>query len=81
MAAGCPVVACDDAVPRPLTRPALTFPARDAARCARGSNGSSTDEGLRARAINSGEKSARELTWDRCARATADVYREVLEED
>jgi len=31
-------------------------------------------------AVKSGKAVARELTWDRCARITADVYREVLEQ-
>ena len=37
-------------------------------------------EGLRTTAVKVGRRIAEELTWDRCARATADVYREVLEE-
>ncbi len=80
MAAGCPVVACEDAVPGPLTRSALTFGARDATALRAVLERLLTDEGLRARTVKSGSDVARELTWDRCARATADVYREVLEE-
>jgi glycosyltransferase involved in cell wall biosynthesis len=37
------------------------------------------DEGLRERSLNLGKEVARRLSWDRCARATAEVYREVLE--
>jgi hypothetical protein len=38
-----------------------------------------TDQGTRERSVNVGVEAAARLTWDRCARATADVYREVLE--
>ena len=79
MAAGTPVVACQDAVPGPLVRAALTFPARDARGLQRLLERLAADEGLRAQAVNAGSEVARELTWDRCARATADVYAEVLE--
>ncbi len=79
MAAGCPVIACEDAVPRPLAAPALTFRARDVSGLRTMLERTLGDEGLRVRAINLGREVARELTWDRCARATADVYREVLE--
>jgi glycosyltransferase involved in cell wall biosynthesis len=39
-----------------------------------------SDEGLRDRLVKLGLEIARSLTWDRCAQATADVYREVLED-
>jgi O-antigen biosynthesis alpha-1,2-mannosyltransferase len=81
MAAGCPVVACADAVPGAIAAAALTFGARDStALRTQLERLAVDDEGLRARTVNAGAKIARELTWDRCARATADVYREVLEE-
>lgn len=80
MAAGCPVIACRDAVPRPLEEAARTFPARDSGALRLELETLLSDEGLRARAINSGREVARRLNWDRCARATADVYREVLEQ-
>ncbi|HEY6327327.1 MAG TPA: glycosyltransferase family 1 protein [Candidatus Cybelea sp.] len=79
MAAGCPVIACRDAVPRPLEEAARSFPAGDSAALRRELERLLADEGLRSRAINSGREVARRLSWDRCARATADVYREVLE--
>lgn len=79
MAARCPVVACADAVPGPLAVAALTFGARDAGGLRTQLERLIADEGVRAAAVNSGAEIARELTWDRCARATADVYREVLE--
>jgi glycosyltransferase involved in cell wall biosynthesis len=80
MAAGCPVVACADAVPAPLAAAALSFPARDVAALRAVLEELLQDEGLRGRASNLGREIARELTWDRCARATADVYREILQE-
>jgi glycosyltransferase involved in cell wall biosynthesis len=80
MAAGCPVVGSADAVPRALASAALTFPTRDAAALSATLQRVLDDEGLRARAIKEGCDVARRLTWDRCARATADVYSEMLEE-
>jgi glycosyltransferase involved in cell wall biosynthesis len=78
MAAGCAVVACEDAVPRLLEPAALTFAARDTGELAAILHDIVADEGLRARFVNSGRRIAQTLTWDRCARATADVYGEVL---
>jgi len=81
MAAGCPVVACEDAVPRVLERAALTFPARDAGALREILVALlSGEETLRTRTIAGGREAARQLTWDRCAHATAGVYREVLEQ-
>jgi glycosyltransferase involved in cell wall biosynthesis len=80
MAAGCPVIACADAVPRPLSLAALTFSAHDVPGLRATIEAVLTNEGLRRRTINSGLQVARALTWARCARETADVYREVLEE-
>jgi len=78
MAAGCPVVANADAVPGAIEDATLTFPSRDAGALRSQLDRLLGDEGLRARAVNLGREVARGLTWDRCARATADVYREVL---
>lgn len=78
MAVGCPVVACEDAVPRILEPAALTFTARDAGELSAILHDVLADAGLRERFVNSGRRIARMLTWDRCARATADVYREVF---
>jgi glycosyltransferase involved in cell wall biosynthesis len=80
MAAGSPVVACEVAVPSPLAEAALMFAARDARALRIALEKLLSDEGLRTRAINLGREAAHRLTWDRCARATADVYREVLEQ-
>lgn len=80
MAVGCPVVACRDAVPRVLEPAALTFAAGNAGELAARIEELLSDEGVRVRFGKLGRAVAASLTWDRCARATADVYREVLEE-
>ncbi len=79
MAAGCPVIACEDAVPRILEPAALTFAARDGVELSAILHDVLADAGLRERFVNLGRRIARTLTWDQCARATADVYREVLD--
>lgn len=80
MAAGCPVVACGDAVPGPLAAAALTFRPRDVGGLRTRLEELLGDESLRTRSIALGRELARDLTWDRCTRATADIYREALEE-
>jgi glycosyltransferase involved in cell wall biosynthesis len=80
MAAGCAVVASDTAVPRVLESGARTFATRDAEALRNVLENLLDDEGLRVRSIEQGREIARQLTWDRCARSTADVYREVLEQ-
>ena len=57
----------------------LDVPARDWRRLAALLGRMLVDQGERERSVNVGLQAARGLTWDRCARATADVYREVLE--
>ncbi len=81
MAVGCPVVACESAVPSPLASAAIRFAARDAGGLRRVLEQLLANPDVRLRAIEKGSEAARNLTWDRCARATADVYREILEED
>jgi glycosyltransferase involved in cell wall biosynthesis len=80
MAARTPVIACSDALPCVLRGAALTFPARDVAAASEAMRRVLTDEGLRTTLVNEGRARAETLTWDRCARSTAQVYREVLEE-
>jgi glycosyltransferase involved in cell wall biosynthesis len=80
MAAGCPVIACADALPLVLEGAALTFPARDAGEASRAMQRVLADQGLRMKLVNEGRARAAEFTWDRCARETANVYREVVEE-
>lgn len=78
MACGVPVVASETAVPRPLDGAVLTFPPRDVGTLTQMLVRVATDEPLRRRLIDAGHERARSLTWDRCAKATAAVYREVV---
>ncbi len=80
MAAGCPVIACADALPGVLRGAALTFAAGDEVAASEAMRSIVSDQGLRTKLVNEGRARAETLTWDRCARATADIYREVLEE-
>lgn len=80
MACGCPVIATDESLPGVLRGAALTFPARNV-EAAREAIVRLLDDGaLRARLVEEGQIRARDLTWDLCARRTAQVYREVFEE-
>ncbi|HZV77949.1 MAG TPA: glycosyltransferase family 1 protein [Candidatus Babeliales bacterium] len=79
MAVGCPVIACEQAVPRPLMDAALTFAPSDARDLQLSLERVLTDEAVRSRAVGLGRAVAANLTWDRCARATAEVYAEVLQ--
>jgi len=79
MAAGCAVIACDDALPTVLQGAALTFRSGDARSAAAAMRTVLSDQGLVAGLVNEGRARAAQLTWDRCAHATADVYREVLQ--
>lgn len=80
MAARCAVIACSDALPGVLRGAALTFAPRDREGAREAMQRVLADEGLRRGLINEGRARAEQLTWDRCALATAAVYREVLEE-
>lgn len=80
MAVGCPVIACEDAVPAVLLDAALTFKARDAAGARAAILRVLADPDLRDGLITRGRALARTYTWDRCAEETAKVYREILEE-
>jgi len=79
MACRTAVIACEAAAPRVLEGGMLIFPARDANALRARMEWLIEDEGLRTALVNEGRARAEVLTWDRCARATADVYREVLE--
>lgn len=79
MAAGCVVVACEDAVPCVLEPAALTFSARNVAELRSILADLLDDQGLRERFVKLGSKIAQRLTWDVCARATADVYAEIVD--
>ena len=78
MAAGTPVIASDEAVPEVLRDAAAIFPARDPGALGVLVLRVLDDEGFRGRLVNQGAEMAKLYTWDRCARATADVYAEIL---
>jgi O-antigen biosynthesis alpha-1,3-rhamnosyltransferase len=79
MAVGCAVVASAEAVPRVLESAVLQFRAGDAVQLEATLRAVIADEALHDRLIEAGRMVAAKLGWDRCARATADVYREALE--
>jgi glycosyltransferase involved in cell wall biosynthesis len=80
MAVGCPVIACEDAVPGILRDVTLTFAPRDAQGARAAILRVLGDDALARRLAADGKARAHMLTWDRCAAATAQVYREILEE-
>ncbi len=79
MACGCPVVVCEDAVAGAVRDSVQTYPAGDVAALRAKLEGIVGNAERREEWASGGRQAARRLTWDRCARATADVYREVLE--
>lgn len=78
MAMGTPVIACETSVPRVLQGAVVTFAPRDAGMLSSRLVEILHDDSLRRRLVDLGLAIAQELTWDRCARRTADVYGEVL---
>lgn len=79
-AARCPVVASSGSIPSVLAGSSLVYPIGDAAALGALLARLCSDQGLRAQLVNNGYAVAKALTWDRCARSTADCYREILEE-
>jgi glycosyltransferase involved in cell wall biosynthesis len=79
MAVGCPVIASTEAVPRVLEPAALTFAPDNPDELRARMEMLLGDAGLREQFAQRGRSLAQTLTWDRCARATADLYHEVLE--
>ena len=78
MAQGCPVIATTTSIPDPVASAALTFAPRDV-EAARGLiERVLDDQALRTTLVERGREAARALTWDRTARETAAVYREIL---
>ncbi len=80
MASGCPVIATDESIPEPIADVALGFPVGDAEAASAHLQRVLDDDAFRSNLIERGKRVVGELTWDRTARATADVYRQVLEE-
>jgi glycosyltransferase involved in cell wall biosynthesis len=75
-ASGAPVIACSEAVPSVLRPYVETFAPRDVAALAEAMTRALVSPGPR----DAARSFAITLTWDRCARRTADIYREVLQE-
>jgi len=80
MAQGCPVIATETSIPEPILPASLTFPVRDAEAAREQIQRVLDDAAFRRDLVERGESIVRGLTWERTARATADVYRTVLEE-
>lgn len=80
MASGCPVVACEDAIPGVLAGAALTFPARGVEQARAHIAALARDPARRAALAGAGRTLASAFTWDRCAERTAQVYREMVAE-
>lgn len=81
MASRTPVIATEVAIPRVLESAALLYPGGDVEALTVRLQRLLDDQGLRDALINEGRTLAEGLTWDRCAIATAEVYREVLAHD
>jgi len=78
MAIGTPVIACVDAVPRPLAAAARTFAPRDVVAVTRAIESLRAEPDAWAARVALGRSAAQELTWDRFARRIAAVYGEAL---
>lgn len=80
MAGGCPVIATNESIPEAVEPVSLHFPAGNA-QAAREQIERVIDDGaLRRDLIARGKEAVAQLSWERTARETADVYRMVLEE-
>lgn len=79
MAQGCPVIATTESIPEPVAATSLSFAPRDVDEARHQIERLLDDQVLRAELVERGRAAARSLSWDDTARATADVYREVLE--
>jgi glycosyltransferase involved in cell wall biosynthesis len=80
MTLGCPVIATTTSIPQPLAGASLQFEPRDVEAARQSIERLLDDEALRGDLVERGRAAARVLTWERTARATADVYTEVLKE-
>ena len=80
MAQGCPVIATTTSIPDPVVSAALTFAPRDVEALRAQLERMLDDQALRTGLVERGREAARALSWDRTARETAAVYREIVEE-
>jgi glycosyltransferase involved in cell wall biosynthesis len=77
MASGCPVIATKESIPTVVEPASLHFEAGNAEEARAQIERLLDDEGLRADLIVRGAAAARALSWERTARETAAVYREL----
>ena len=80
MAQGCPVIATVTSIPDPVADAALLFEARDVEGARAQLERLLDDQALRTALVERGREAVAALSWDRTARETADVYREIVEE-
>ncbi|HTV93862.1 MAG TPA: glycosyltransferase family 1 protein [Verrucomicrobiae bacterium] len=80
MAQGCPVVATATSIPDPVAGAALLFEPRDVEGVRAQLERLLDDQALRTALVERGREAVAALSWDRTARETADVYREIVEE-
>jgi glycosyltransferase involved in cell wall biosynthesis len=80
MAQGCPVIATTTSIPEPLAAASLQFEPKDVEGARTAMQRLLDDDALRSDLAARGSAAAHELSWERTARATAGVYREILEE-
>ncbi|MGH7715900.1 MAG: glycosyltransferase family 4 protein, partial [Vulcanimicrobiaceae bacterium] len=80
MALGCPVIATTTSIPEPVEPVSLHFSPGDVEGARAQIERLLGDTALRADLVERGSTVARSLTWDRTARATAEVYRAVYAE-
>jgi glycosyltransferase involved in cell wall biosynthesis len=80
MAQGCPVIATTTSIPDPVAESALTFEPRDVEAARTLIERLLDDQALRGALVERGRAAVSALTWERTARETAAVYRDVLKE-
>ncbi len=80
MAQGCPVVATATSIPQPVAGAALLFEPRDVEGMRAQLERLLDDQALRTALVERGREAVAALSWDRTARETAAVYREIVEE-
>ena len=80
MAQGCPVIATATSIPDPVAGAALTFEPRDVEGARAQIERLLDNQALRTALVERGREAVGALSWDRTARETAAVYREIVEE-
>jgi glycosyltransferase involved in cell wall biosynthesis len=80
MAQGCPVIATSTSIPDPVREAAMLFEPRDIEGARALIERMLDDQALRGDYVERGRIAVRALSWERTARETAAVYRDVLQE-